>query len=107
MSIWLITVVIKNIFCKARNSSSNYENSKFAEQIIQENSKRHLKILKLIIFLMILFFTCRLSQWIFEILKFNIGEAYHSYWLSHYSFGMLTLSNCMLNPFLYMFLLKA
>lgn len=65
---------------------------------------RQLRMFKVVILLMVIFLVCRLPTWIYLIYKeFNVVNS-HSHWMIHYSLGLLSLLNCVLNPFLYVFL---
>lgn len=59
---------------------------------------------KVIIVIMMTFFVCRLPTWIFLLIKLNKDLTDSSSWVVHFSFGMLSLANCAINPFLYTFL---
>lgn len=69
-----------------------------------ERKQRQIRMFKVIIVLMAVFFICRLPTWIFVLYKMNnsANKSYH--WIFQYAFGVVGLTNCMLNPFMYTFL---
>lgn len=65
---------------------------------------RQLRMFKVIIAIMITFFVCRLPTWIFLLYKlFNIANQ-NIHWMLYYCLGLLSITNCVLNPLLYTFL---
>ncbi|KAG5667433.1 hypothetical protein PVAND_015413 [Polypedilum vanderplanki] len=69
-----------------------------------ERKKRQVRLFKVILLLMIVFFLCRLPSWIYTIYKLNNDSDTNVEWILNYSFGVLALTNCLLNPYLYTFL---
>lgn len=69
-----------------------------------ERKQRQIRMFKVIVVLMAVFFICRLPNWIFVLYKMNnsANKIYH--WVFQYAFGVVGLTNCMLNPFMYTFL---
>lgn len=65
---------------------------------------RQLRMFKVIIMIMITFLVCRLPTWIFLLIKLNRDLSSSASWVLHFSFGILSLANCAINPFLYTFL---
>lgn len=65
---------------------------------------RQLRMFKVVIILMITFFVCRLPTWIFVLYKFFNPANTNFHWMLQYSLGLLSITNCVLNPFLYTFL---
>lgn len=59
---------------------------------------------KVIIVIMTTFFVCRLPTWIFLLIKLNNELTATGSYLVHFCFGILSLANCAVNPFLYTFL---
>lgn len=65
---------------------------------------RNMRMFKVIIVIMITFFVCRLPTWIFLLYKlFNVANT-NLHWMLQFSFGLLSMTNCVLNPLLYTFL---
>ncbi|KAG4066527.1 hypothetical protein HA402_007163 [Bradysia odoriphaga] len=65
---------------------------------------RQLRMFKVVIVLMITFFVCRLPTWIFLLYKlFNVANR-NFHWMLQYSLGLLSITNCVLNPLMYTFL---
>ena len=70
-----------------------------------ERKQRQIRIFKVILLLMAVFFICRLPNWVYilyKMLEYDTQQNIH--WVLNYSFGIMVLLNCMLNPFLYTFL---
>lgn len=69
-----------------------------------DRKQRQIRMFKVIVILMAVFFVCRLPNWIFVLYKMNntANQMYH--WVFQYAFGVIGLTNCMLNPFMYTFL---
>lgn len=65
---------------------------------------RQLRMFKVIIVIMTTFFICRLPTWIFLLIKMNKDLSLSPSWIVHFSLGLLSLTNCAINPFLYTFL---
>lgn len=65
---------------------------------------RQLRMFKVIIVIMTTFFVCRLPTWIFLLIKLNNELNASGSYLVHFCFGILSLANCAVNPFLYTFL---
>ncbi|GAB0087498.1 hypothetical protein DMENIID0001_018070 [Sergentomyia squamirostris] len=64
---------------------------------------QQLKMFKVVIAIIVVFFVCRLPTWIFLLIKLH-NELYENYhWVLHFSFGILSLCNCAINPILYTF----
>lgn len=68
----------------------------------QQNRER--RIFKVILALMAVFVICRMPNWIFIITRFNKVSTDNIYAVLHFSFGLMEMVNCMLNPFIYTFL---
>lgn len=65
---------------------------------------RQMRMFKVIIAIMITFFICRLPTWIFLLYKlFNVANT-NFHWMLQYCLGLLSITNCVLNPLLYTFL---
>lgn len=73
-------------------------------KINSARKKRHIRMFKAVIILMVVFFVCRLPTWIYLLVKLHITANSNIHWLLHYCFGLLSILNCFLNPFLYTFL---
>lgn len=59
---------------------------------------------KVILALMLVFFFCRLPNWVYVLYKLSNDAQGNIFWVTSYGFGLLMMANCMLNPFLYTFL---
>ncbi|XP_058829362.1 alpha-2A adrenergic receptor [Topomyia yanbarensis] len=68
--------------------------------------QRQLRMFKAIVFIMAVFLVCRLPHWIFLLIKMHGLAATNVYWLLHYSFGIIAMINCVLNPLIYTFLIE-
>lgn len=65
---------------------------------------RQLRMFRAILVIMITFFVCRLPTWIFLLYKlFNVANS-NFHWMLQYTFGLLSIFNCVLNPLLYTYL---
>lgn len=69
-----------------------------------ERNLRQIRMFKVILVLMGVFFICRLPNWIYVLYKYNHQTQGNIHWVISYSLGLMMLANCMLNPFLYTFL---
>lgn len=91
--------------CFEMSTSTSSQTNNFTEKK-QKTSReiRQLRMFKVIIVIMITFFVCRLPTWIFLLYKlFNVSST-NLHWMLQYCFGMLSITNCVLNPLLYTFL---
>lgn len=59
---------------------------------------------KVILVLMAVFFICRVPNWVFIVFMMSIRKHENIHWILYFTFGLLVVVNCMLNPFLYSFL---
>lgn len=59
---------------------------------------------KVILILMAVFIICRVPNWVFIVFMMNSKSNENIYWVLYFTFGLLVVVNCMLNPFLYSFL---
>lgn len=67
---------------------------------------RQMRMFKAILVLMFVFLICRLPIWIFLLVKlYNVASS-NMMWMLHFCFGLLSIVNCVLNPFLYTFLIE-
>ncbi|XP_019527547.3 neuropeptide Y receptor type 5 [Aedes albopictus] len=66
--------------------------------------KRQLRMFKAIVFIMSVFFLCRLPTWIFLLIKLHGTANTNIFWTLHYTFGLMAMLNCVLNPLIYTFL---
>lgn len=66
--------------------------------------QRQVRMFKVILTLIILFFFCRLPSWVFLLYKLGVEEEGNTHWMLNFIFGLGMMTNCMLNPFLYTFL---
>ena len=69
-----------------------------------DRKQRQIRMFKVIVVLMAVFFICRLPNWIFVLYKMNNSANQMYHWVFQYAFGVVGLTNCMLNPFMYTFL---
>lgn len=85
-------------------STSSQTNNSTEKRPKTSREIRQLRMFKVIILIMITFFVCRLPTWIFLLYKlFNIANT-NFHWMLQYSLGLLSITNCVLNPLLYTFL---
>lgn len=87
------------------STSTSSQANNFTEKK-QKTSReiRQLRMFKVIIVIMITFFVCRLPTWIFLLYKlFNVADT-NFHWMLQYCLGLLSITNCVLNPLLYTFL---
>jgi hypothetical protein len=69
-----------------------------------QRQRRQMRMFKVILILMFAFIICRLPNWIFLLYKLSNKVAGSLNLRLMYSFGLMGLLNCMLNPLLYTFL---
>lgn len=69
-----------------------------------ERKQRQIRMFKVILVLMAVFFICRLPNWIYTMYKLGNNTQENIHWVINYSLGLMVMVNCMLNPFLYTFL---
>lgn len=76
-----------------------------SSQTVRTNREiRQIRMFKAIMTIMITFFVCRLPTWIFLLFKlYNVANS-NFHWMLQYTFGMLSIFNCVLNPLLYTYL---
>lgn len=92
------------------NTSMATMNSRSVNDLRQSSSKnlreaRHIRMFKVVFLIILIFLMCRLPSWIFLLIKmYSSNSNYNEYWIMHYSFGILVLLNCLLNPLIYTFL---
>lgn len=65
---------------------------------------RQMRMFKVILVIIFVFMICRLPNWIFLIYKLSHKVSGRLNWLLVYSFAIMGLLSCMLNPLLYTFL---
>lgn len=68
---------------------------------------RQLRMFIAILVLMLTFLICRLPTWIFLLYKLYNPAKTNSLWMLHYCLGLLSITNCVLNPLLYTFLTES
>ncbi|CRL05729.1 CLUMA_CG018758, isoform A [Clunio marinus] len=69
-----------------------------------ERRQRQVRMFKVILVLMAVFFVCRLPNWIYTLYKLGNIVQDNFFWVVNYALGIVVMANCMLNPFLYTFL---
>lgn len=110
--LWFNSIVAKAILTRGRRieqrseRSSNYVdyNSDHSIATNNERYKKHIRLFRILIILMLVFFLCRLPSWIYTIYKLNNSAEGSILWVLNYTFGILVLLNCALNPYLYSFM---
>lgn len=110
--LWLNSVVARAILNQGRRtpqrserSSNNSEsNSENPIALNVERKKRQMRLFRVLLLLMSVFFVCRLPAWIYTIYKLNNSADENIHWVLNYTFGVLVLLNCALNPYLYTFM---
>lgn len=93
-----------NATTKTQTIASQTSLSTFVKKAKTNREIRQLRMFRVIVLLMLSFFICRLPTWIYLIYKLNYAANTNLHWVLHYSFGFLSIFNCVLNPFLYTFL---
>ena len=68
--------------------------------------QRQLRMFKVIVVLMAVYLVCRIPSWIFLLYKLNNYDSSNLAWVLQSIFGILSMLNTALNPFMYMFLQK-
>jgi 7 transmembrane receptor (rhodopsin family) len=69
-----------------------------------ERKQRQIRMFKVILVLMAVFFICRLPHWIYILYKLHSNLQENIHWVINYALGLMVMANCMFNPFLYTFL---
>lgn len=96
-----IAATTNSIGATAQNCAQNTE-SKSVPRTRREI--RQLRMFIAVLVLMLTFLICRLPTWIFLLYKLYNPAKTNSLWMLHYSLGLLSITNCVLNPLLYTFL---
>jgi 7 transmembrane receptor (rhodopsin family) len=92
------------------NSRAQYSTTpatvKHANKDMSHNPRkqRQLRMVKVIVVIMTIFFICRLPNWAFLLVKLKVRLVGTIYWVIHYLLGILSMASCLLNPFVYTFL---
>lgn len=94
--------VVSVIECE--NVSASELNSSDVSRRRMEKRQVQVKMFKVILALMVVFFICRMPTWVFLLYKLGNVPQDNIHWVINYAFGLLVLTNCMANPFLYTFL---
>lgn len=113
--LWLNTVLAKELWKRriaVTFGSSETDNSSAAQDYVTpetmarraERKHRQVRMFKVILVLMSVFFICRLPNWIYLLYKLSHDTQKNIHWVTHYCLGLMVMANCMLNPFLYTFL---
>jgi hypothetical protein len=113
--IWMNSVVAREIWNRrhfvyktpqttASSSSTSTEQKVEVSAGSAERKKRQVRLFKIILLLMAVFFVCRTPSWVYTIYKLNNDSETNLEWILSYTFGIMALVNCMLNPYLYTFL---
>ncbi|XP_055857307.1 neuropeptide Y receptor type 5 [Episyrphus balteatus] len=84
-------------------SNSNTAGGNSAKHISTREA-RHLRMFAIVLILMAVFIFFRLPAWVFLIMRMYGTYTRPVHWILHFSFGILTLTSCVLNPLLYTFL---
>lgn len=87
----------------ASKSHDSYVTSESTARRI-ERKQRQVRMFKVILALMLVFFICRLPHWIYVLYKLGNTTKANIFWVINYALGLVVMANCMLNPFLYTFL---
>lgn len=67
---------------------------------------RQSRMFKAVLALMIIFLLCRMPTWIYLLIKmYNVSNT-NAMWMLHFCLGLLSVTSCVLNPFLYTFLME-
>lgn len=73
-------------------------------QFKDNRKKRQMRMFKVIVLIILIFFVLRLPTWVFLLMKLNMSFTENIHWILQYVFGILSLTNCVVNPFIYTFL---
>uniref|UniRef100_A0A336MCW2 CSON009784 protein n=1 Tax=Culicoides sonorensis TaxID=179676 RepID=A0A336MCW2_CULSO len=66
---------------------------------------QHIRMFKVVFAIISIFLLCRLPSWSFLLIKmYSSNSSLNEFWIMHYSFGILVILNCSLNPLIYTFL---
>ncbi|KAJ6645964.1 Cholecystokinin receptor [Pseudolycoriella hygida] len=85
-------------------STTNQTNNSAQKRPKTSREIRQMRMFKVIIVIMITFFVCRLPTWMFLLYKlFHVANT-NLHWMLQYCLGLLSITNCVLNPLLYTFL---
>lgn len=87
----------------ASKSQDSYVTSESTARRV-ERKQRQVRMFKVILALMLVFFICRLPHWIYVLYKLGNSTKANIFWVINYALGLVVMANCMLNPFLYTFL---
>lgn len=68
--------------------------------------QRQLRMFKVIVVLMAVYLICRVPSWVFLLYKLNNVDSSNLAWVLQSIFGILSMLNTALNPFMYTFLQK-
>lgn len=72
-------------------------------KVKSRQTERNIRSFKRIIAMMVIFFVLRLPLWIMNLDLFPASENPHGFYIVRYSFSLMNLLNCLLNPLLYCF----
>ncbi|KAL9702391.1 hypothetical protein quinque_005909 [Culex quinquefasciatus] len=75
-----------------------------ASPATKDRKRRQLRMFKAIVFIIAVFFCCRLPMWVYLLVKLHGVANTNSHWVLHYTFGIMAMVNCVLNPLIYTFL---
>lgn len=67
---------------------------------------RHIRMFTIILLMMAVFIFLRLPAWVFLIMRMYGSYSRPIHWILYFSFGILNLCSCVLNPLFYTFLAK-
>lgn len=107
--IWLNSIVAKEIYTRSRITrkrcrGSTNDSSEKPISLHCIRRKRQVRLFQVILVLMMVFLLCRMPSWIYTLYKLNNSSDSNVHWVLNYSFGILVLLNCALNPYLYTFM---
>jgi hypothetical protein len=95
--------VIESENISASTMTAGLNSSEICKRRI-ERRQRQVKMFKVILALMAVFFICRMPNWVFLLYKLGDVPQDNLHWVINYALGLLVMANCMANPFLYTFL---
>lgn len=102
--VWLNSIVAKEIYTRSRIMREERCSSEKPISHHCIRRKRQVRLFKVILVLMVVFLLCRMPSWVYTIYKLNNFSDSNVHWVLSYSFGILVLLNCALNPYLYTFM---
>lgn len=112
--LWCNSVLAREIWRHQVDVNTDEQNNKVSRASTQitsiimarrsQRKQRQIRMFKVILVLMTVFLMCRLPHWIYILYKLKHPSLDSIHRVLYFTFGLMVMANCMLNPFLYMFL---